>query len=571
MLKNISVRVKLIAFALIMIIAGAGIGGIGYYYLNKGNEDMTSMYYDRLIPIKQLNNIRVHIRAIESNTIYMVLTAAEDEDQQIYIADNNQKSEEIKTLWSAYKSTKLLPYEEERISLFEQRLGEAADIREKLYKEIQNGDLRNAKNTLITYREKTLEVNTVMKELAEFNESTADAINSQNDKDFSIAIKVVIRTIISAVIISLAISYLIIKSITKPIGILKLELDNLVERGGDLTQSIQIDSKDEIGSLAKSVNQFLSNLRVIISGIIMESGSAEDSVNKLNNRISNLNGGVEEVSATTEELSAAMEETAASTEEMNATALEIERATQSVAEKAEDGAKASQEIHRKASKLTETFKKSIEEANDIFNNVRGNLENALVKAQAVNEINVLSDSVLQITAQTNLLSLNAAIEAARAGEAGKGFAVVADEIRKLAEESKSTVTKIQNVTSIVTESVGNLSSNASELLNFVSTKVMNDYQAMLMGANDYQNDAIYLDGLVGDFSATSEELLSAIISVIKVIEEITSATNEGANGTTNIAVKTSEIVLDSNAVLKEAENVKQNLDNVVESVSKFKV
>lgn len=571
MLKNLSIKVKLITFALTMILIISGMGGVGFFYLRKGNNDMTGMYYDRLIPIKQLNNIRVNIRAIEGNVLYMVLTATENVNHQALIDDNDRRAEEIVELWDDYKLTELLSYELERVPRFEKLFGEAIELREILSERILNRDVTGAKKVLDSYREKINEVNVVMHELAEFNENTADAINTQNDQDYSTALRIVMVSIALAIATALIISTVIILGITKPIGILKRELDHLVERGGDLTQSIKIDSKDEIGELATSVNQFLSNLRGIISGIIMESGAAEDSVKQLNARIASLNSGVEEVSATTEELSAAMEQTAASTEEMNATALEIERATQSIAEKAEDGAKSSQEIHRKSSNLTETFTKSIEEANAIFNSVRLSLENAIVKAQAVNEINVLSDSVLQITSQTNLLSLNAAIEAARAGEAGKGFAVVADEIRKLAEESKNTVTKIQNVTSIVTESVGNLSSNASQLLNFVNDKVMADYNIILKGANEFQSDAVYLDDLVGDFSATSEELLSSIISVIKVIEEITSATNEGANGTTNIAVKTSEIVMDSSAVLKEAENVRRNLDNVVESVSKFRV
>ncbi|MEG0440668.1 MAG: methyl-accepting chemotaxis protein, partial [Solibacillus sp.] len=78
------------------------------------------------------------------------------------------------------------------------------------------------------------------------------------------------------------------------------------------------------------------------------------------------------------------------------------------------------------------------------------LEEAMENSKVVTQINVLSESIMQISSQTNLLALNAAIEAARAGEAGRGFAVVADEIRKLAEESKNTVIEIQGITEKVT-------------------------------------------------------------------------------------------------------------------------
>ena len=571
MLKNTSVKLRLIIFAAIMFLFIGAIGAIGYYYLHKSNEEIITMYNDRLIPIKQLNAIRAHLRAIEGDMLYLVLKTDDTSEHQEYLGDINQRIDEMAALWNQYKTTELLPYEEERIPKFDQAYLEDEEFRAEVLKEIQAGDKAGAELALEPYRAKLYELNILMKELTEFNEDTADVINSKNSADYKMAVSILICSIIAALSIAIVIAGLIITSIIKPIAVLKKELDNLVERGGDLTKHIEINSKDEIGALALSTNSFLHNLREIISGIITESNSAEDAVDKLNLNIVNLNGGVEDVSATTEELSATMEETAASTEEMNATSLEIERAAQSIAEKAEDGARASQEIHRRANKLTEEFTKSIEEATSIFENVRANLESALEKAQAVNQIDILSDAILQITSQTNLLALNAAIEAARAGEAGKGFAVVADEIRKLAEDSKNTVTQIQEVTAIVTDSVKNLSSNAAQLLDFVNTKVTNDYNAMLDGAKGYQNDAVYLDELIGDFSATSEELLSSIINVIQVIEEVTNATSEGANGTANIANKTSEIVIEANGVVKQADNVKQNLENVIERVSKFEV
>ena len=86
------------------------------------------------------------------------------------------------------------------------------------------------------------------------------------------------------------------------------------------------------------------------------------------------------------------------------------------------------------------------------------------EVKVVNEINVLTDSILNITEQTNLLALNAYIEAARAGEAGKGFAVVADEIRQLAEQSQEAVSNIQNITGQVDTAVGKLAVNADNML-----------------------------------------------------------------------------------------------------------
>ncbi|MBO0563317.1 methyl-accepting chemotaxis protein, partial [Clostridium botulinum] len=163
------------------------------------------------------------------------------------------------------------------------------------------------------------------------------------------------------------------------------------------------------------------------------------------------------------------------------------------------------------------------------------LERAIESSKVVEQINVLSESIMEITSQTNLLALNAAIEAARAGEAGKGFSVVADEIRKLAEQSKDTVTEIQSITVKVIESVKNLSDSSSNLLTFVSTDMDNDYKTMLNVADKYSEDASFVDTLVTDFSSTSEDLLASLQDVLKTIEGVAQAASEGAGGTTDIA------------------------------------
>ena len=113
------------------------------------------------------------------------------------------------------------------------------------------------------------------------------------------------------------------------------------------------------------------------------------------------------------------------------------------------------------------------------------MKRALEKSKEVKNINVLTESILQITEQTNLLSLNAAIEAARAGEAGKGFAVVANEIRNLAEDSRNAANKIQSMTMEVIKSVEDLASSSEKVLDFIGTKVIDDYKTMVSIGDQY--------------------------------------------------------------------------------------
>ncbi len=100
------------------------------------------------------------------------------------------------------------------------------------------------------------------------------------------------------------------------------------------------------------------------------------------------------------------------------------------------------------------------------------MRESIEKTNAIEEIKELSQTIMAITSQTNLLALNAAIEAARAGEAGKGFAVVADEIRKLAEDSKQAVSRINDITENVSDAVISMVQDSEELLGFVDTQVL---------------------------------------------------------------------------------------------------
>ncbi|MBZ9689840.1 methyl-accepting chemotaxis protein [Clostridium estertheticum] len=359
--------------------------------------------------------------------------------------------------------------------------------------------------------------------------------------------------------------------VTKPIKLLQHSLTVLSEKGGDLTQKIDITSKDEIGALSDSVNKFLGNLREIITGVVSEAKNVENAVTTVNNNVVELNKNIEDVSSTTEELSAGMEETAASMQEMNATSTEIENVVASTAAKAQQGSISAGEIKKRADELKTIAVSSQKIAHDIYLSTQGKLMRAIDESKAIDEINELSNTILAITDQTNLLALNAAIEAARAGEAGKGFAVVADEIRKLADQSKNTVGKIQNITKSVVTAVENLSSSAQGVLGFIDKQVLKDYEMLVRTGEQYSTDAEMIDSLVGDFSATSEELLASMNSMVDSINEVTRGTTEGAEGTSNIATRATSVVEEAEKVIGQVNNAKVSTDKLISLVAKFKV
>jgi methyl-accepting chemotaxis protein len=266
-----------------------------------------------------------------------------------------------------------------------------------------------------------------------------------------------------------------------------------------------------------------------------------------------------------------MQQTAATTQEMNATTQDIESAIISISERASEGADIASQVSARADKLKEDAISSSNNANEIYNNVKQHLQTAITQSQAVSQIELLAQAILQITEQTNLLALNAAIEAARAGEAGRGFAVVADEIRKLAEQSSKTAGSIKDIVKTVNGAVKNLSRSSEEILEFIDKDVLQDYDKLIKTGEQYFEDAELFNGLMTEFSATAEELNASITGIVIAINEVSATINEGARGVGDIAEKTMEAVEKITEVKVSSENNIQSVEQLREIVKRFKL
>ena len=337
-----------------------------------------------------------------------------------------------------------------------------------------------------------------------------------------------IGLVIAVEVLLIILLIVITRSITVP---LKKAVVSIKTMGrGDFSQPTApalLKRKDDFGQLSV----FLENMRCEVGTLIGEvKGQASNisgMVEEIDENVRSLDHEIEEVSATTQELAAAMEETAASSQQIDAM---------------------SHEIHE---------------------DISDHLTKALEDIKIVDQIGILAESIMGITAQTNLLALNASIEAARAGEAGKGFAVVAEQIRVLAEQSKETVSNIQEVTQSVVGAVDNLAGDSARLLEFVGTDVVQNLEDFSQMADSYNDDAQKVDELVTDFSASSEELLASISGVMNGIGDVSKAASEGASGTTDIAQKTTVVVEKSSDIKEKASKAHASADVLKSQVEKF--
>lgn len=371
-----------------------------------------------------------------------------------------------------------------------------------------------------------------------------------------------------AILVALLIAIII--SIVKP---LQKAIESLKQmEQGDFSHALDanlLKQKDDFGQLAVSLESMRTEVGRLIGAVKEEALEITSMVQEIDENITALDEEIESVSATTEELAAGMEETAASSEEINAMSHEIESAAKSIAVRSQDGATEADGIRERAVGIKTTTDENDRRTRQVHGEINSGLTKALEDIKVVDQIEVLAESIMEITGQTNLLALNASIEAARAGEAGKGFAVVADEIRVLAEQSKAAVVHIQDVTQNVVGAVENLANGAKQLLEFVGTDVVQNLAEFSQIADSYSQDAERVDSLVTDFSASSEELLASINGVMDAITEVSKAATEGATGTSDIAEKTGVVVTRASEIKEKAAAAHASADELQKNVERF--
>lgn len=363
---------------------------------------------------------------------------------------------------------------------------------------------------------------------------------------------------------------LIASSIVKPLK-RSLGYIHAMEKG-DFSQPLDrdlLERKDDFGVLSVSLESMRSEMGSLIGDVKEGAVGIAGMIQDIDANVKALEEEIENVSATTEQLAAGMQETAASSEEINAMSHEIEDAAKGIATRSQDGAAEADDIRERAMKIKEDSDENDKRTKEVHEEIESSLTKALEDIKVVEQIGVLAESIMDITGQTNLLSLNASIEAARAGEAGKGFAVVADEIRGLAEQSQAAVGNIQEVTQNVTKAVENLAEDSKRLLEFVGNDVVKSLADFGNMAESYKSDASNVDALVTDFSASSEELLASIGGVMDAITEVSKAATEGATGTTDIAEKTAVVVEKASDIKEKAAAAHASAEELQKNVEKF--
>lgn len=368
----------------------------------------------------------------------------------------------------------------------------------------------------------------------------------------------------------------VIKTIVKPTknanSTLGQIVQNISSNQGDLTTRIPVTTQDELGQLSMGINGFLDQLQELMGKMKEESIKLMASSQIVAKQVSGSNTSAFNVSAIMEQMSASMKEISSTIDQIAEGSNYIFEQVKAINNKADNGVNLVANIKTRAVDMYGQTMKSKDDTNATVSQIRETLEIAVKESHNVEQINKLTNDILDIASQTNLLALNASIEAARAGESGKGFAVVADEIRVLADSSRDTASNIQDISKIVNVAVEKLSSSAEQMLQFVNETVLTDYDGFVDIVKQYQTDAEEMNVIFQEFSEKTAQIANTMQKVNNGIHNISSSVEESAKGVSDIAEDTNTLVTALEQIKVETDknqSISQELENQVKRFVKL--
>ena len=284
---------------------------------------------------------------------------------------------------------------------------------------------------------------------------------------------------------------------------------------------------------------------------ISNSRDLEGVVNEVRESVQTSNGSVSDLSALTEELSATMQDISDNASRINENTESVAGEVKSIAEKTIEINQYTKEMKEHAEAMEHAARENMDTTGAKVNDIVSVLSQAIEDSNSVNQVDNLTNDILNIASQTNLLALNASIEAARAGDAGKGFAVVASEISQLAAASQEAANNIQSINAIVITAVHNLADNANGLVEYMNEKILPEFQKFVESGGAYHDKATFIEGVMADFEAKTDSLQNSMDEIANSVNTISHAIEEGVSGVVSAADSTQVLVSDMDKISKK--------------------
>lgn len=573
--KDISIRVKvLIPIVLMLVLMGVylivSVAGFREMHL----EGVT-MSNQRLGATVLLDDINLESESIQKRAYAYCVNADAQQRQEIWEAlqgDCGEITDEI----AASKEVLTAADEQEWLSTLNKRMSDVFNALNQIKSRADAGnEIEAVEMVSTTLAERVDLCAEVIDMLIADNSEHAQAMVTRQ----AVTYRVMLMGAVGCAVIFLAIFIFTVWNLDRKVtGRLRKHISTLdsiiasIEQGqGDLTMRLMVLNKDEMGRLASDVNRFLEILEKIMKKIHMDSNTLAEIVQNVTEKADSSNHSACDVSAVAEELSATMEEVASTVTQIDANAGKVMDALNDMQQTTGEILSYSEEMKDRASKLEESAQANLAETRKMIDPLIEKIKSAVENSKNVQKVNELTEEILSISSQTNLLSLNASIEAARAGEAGKGFAVVADEIRQLADSSKETANNIQNINSMVLELVSELIDSSNVIIDYMENTILPDYDNFVASGQQYSDDSALINEQMVNYTERSREIVDMVSGMVDAINGITQAVDEGSNGVSSVAESIQTLVSEISVITSEMNENQEIAGSLRAEAAQFKM
>ncbi len=556
-IKNLKIVQKMLLLSAITFVSLLTVGGLGFFQLASMGNKLTDLYEMKLQPIQTVSLLKTNAQDIQTNLVELMASRDTSHKNEL-IDDMEAKLQMNREIRETYKTTN-----KEEIEL----ISKVNDLAQNLQKSKETIVTLTLKNqNFEAYEVYTKETGPILNEinehytkLIEINGTEAKNVNEENKDFIETSSFTMIIFIAVALIIFAAISWIISKLIYGPVR--KMEYLMQKAKNGDLTVQSDYVSRDEIGSLSKSFNEMITQIKSLIMMVRESSDQVAASSEQLMASAEQTNNAAEQIAEASSIMAANSEASVKGTEVVSISTQQMAIGITNIADSITLVSEHSNVTTDESEKGNIALKKTIDQMGSINETVQ--TSSSIIKdlGDRSSEIEKILAVISGISEQTNLLALNAAIEAARAGEHGKGFAVVADEVRKLAEESRRSAEQITHLIHDIQSSTANAVVSMDKCTTEVQTGLVliNDtgksFEKILHSASDVSRQSVEVSAAVKQLSSSVEQVALGIFDISMKTEESSSGSQTVAAGTEEQLASMEEITASAHSLAKMAEDL----------------